>query len=91
MITQLAEILSAEVFYNSEGRLTFVPIIEVTSDGDKPVIFDFVDTNGDFKDDNFSLDMTSFINKIVVIGSNVNGHTVIAEAVNDDPASPLCY
>ena len=91
ILLQLAEILSAEIFYNAEGRLTLVPIVEVTSDGDKPVIFDFVDTYGDFQNDDFSLDMTSFVNKVVVIGSNVNGHTVMAEAVNDDPASPLCY
>ena len=91
ILTQLAEILSAEIFYNAEGRLTVVPIVEVTSDGDKPVMFDFIDTKGDFQNDNFSLDMTSFINKVVVIGANVNGHTVMAEAVNDDPASPLCY
>ena len=91
ILIQLAEILSAEIFYNAEGRLTLVPIVEVTSDGDKPVIFDFVDTKGDFQNDDFSIDMTSFINKVVVIGANVNGHTVMAEAVNDDPASPLCY
>lgn len=91
ILTQLAEILSAEIFYNAEGRLTIVPIVEVSNDGDKPVIFDFVDTDGDFQNDNFTMDMSTFINKVVVIGSNVNGHTVMAEAVNDDPASPLCY
>lgn len=91
ILKQLAEVLSAEIFYNAEGRLTLVPIVEVTSDGDKPVIFDFVDVDGDFQNDNFSMDMSSFVNKVVVIGSNVNGHTVMAEAVNDDPASPLCY
>ena len=91
ILTQLAEILSAEIFYNAEGRLTIIPIVEVTSDGDKPVIFDFVDTAGDFQNDNFTMDMSSFVNKVVVIGANVNGHTVMAEAVNDDPASPLCY
>lgn len=91
ILIQLADILSAEIFYNAEGRLTLVPIVEVTSDGDKPVIFDFVDTKGDFQNDDFSLDMTSFINKVVVIGANINGHTVMAEAVNDDPTSPLCY
>lgn len=91
ILIQLAEVLSAEIFYNAEGRLTLVPMTEVTSDGDKPVIFDFIDTNGDFQNDNFTMDMSSFVNKVVVIGANINGHTVIAEAVNDDPASPLCY
>lgn len=91
ILIQLAEVLSAEIFYNAEGRLTLVPMTEVTSDGDKPVIFDFIDTNGDFQNDNFTMDMSSFVNKVVVIGANINGHTVMAEAVNDDPASPLCY
>ena len=91
LLIQLAEILSAEIFYNAEGRLTFVPIVEVTSDGDKPVMFDFVDRNGDFQNDDFNFDMNSFVNQVVVIGANINGHTVMAEAVNDDPSSPLCY
>ena len=91
ILIQLAEVLSAEIFYNAEGRLTLVPIVEVTSDGDKPVLFDFIDKQGDFQNDDFTMDMSSFINKVVVIGANINGHTVMAEAVNDDPASPLCY
>lgn len=91
LFTQLAEILSAEIFYNAEGRLTLVPIVEVTADGDKPVLFDYVDSDGDFQNDNFDLDMSSFVNKVVVIGANINGHTVMAEAANNDPASPLSY
>lgn len=91
LIAQLAEILSAEYFYDSNGRLNFVPITEVTSDGDKPVIFDFVDVNGDFQDNNFSFSFNDFVNKVIVIGANINGHTVMAESVNDDPSSPLSY
>ena len=91
ILLQLAEILSAEIFYNAEGRLTLVPMLETTSDGDKPVVFNFIDTDGDFQNSAFSLNMNSFVNKVVVIGSNINGRTVMAEAVNDDPSSPLCY
>lgn len=91
ILTQLAEILSAEIFYNAEGRLTIVPIVEVTADGDKPVLYDYVASKGDFQNDDFDLDISSFVNKVVVIGSNVNGHTVMAEAVNDDASSPLSY
>ena len=91
LLTQLADILSAEIFYNSEGRLTLIPTTEVISDRDKPVLFDFVDVLGDFQNDNMTFEMNEFINKVVVIGSNVNGHTVTAEAINDNPSSPLCY
>lgn len=91
ILIQLAEILSAEIFYNAEGRLTLVPITEVTMDGDKPVLFDYYASKGDFQNDNFDLDISSFINKVVVIGANINGHTVMAQAVNDDASSPLSY
>ena len=91
ILTQLADVLSAEIFYNAEGRLTIIPKLEMIQDGDKPVVYDFVDYNGDFQDANLSLDMSQFINKIVVIGSNVNGRLIMATAVNDDPSSPLSY
>ena len=91
ILLQLAEVLSAEIFYNAQGRLTIVPIVEVTSDGDKPVLFDYIDKDGDFVNDDFSFNMNDFVNKIVVIGANINGHTVMAEAVNNDASSPLSY
>lgn len=91
VILKLAEMLSAEVFYNTEGSLTFVPKVEVTQDGDKPVIFNFYEDEGDFTNNDLSFDMSSIVNRVVVIGANVNGATCQAIAVNDDPASPLCY
>lgn len=91
IVLKLAEMLSAEAFYNTEGNLTLVPKVEVTQDGDKPVIFDFFEDEGDFQNNDLSFDMSSIINRVIVIGSNVNGSTCRATAVNDDPSSPLCY
>lgn len=91
LLSQLAEILSAEIFYNSNGNLTVVPTSEVIQDGDKPVIYNYSLQDCNFKNEDFSIGMTEFINQIVVIGANVNGHTCMAVAKNDDPASPLCY
>ena len=91
VMLKLAEQLSAEIFYNSEGNLTVVPKSEVTNDGDKPVLYNFVDTNGDFTNNSLSFSMSDVVNRIIVIGANVNGGTCQAVAVNDDPASPLCY
>lgn len=90
LLMQLAEILSAEIFYNAEGNLTLIPIVEVTKDSDKPSIFSYVDEEGDFQNTNFSFDMNAIVNKVHVIGANVNGHTCIASAENNDPASPIC-
>lgn len=91
ILLELATQLSAEIFYNSQGCLTLVPTNETSLDVDKPLLFDFADENGDFSGLDFSFDMSSIVNKIVVIGSSVKGQVVSATAVNDDAASPLCY
>ena len=91
VILKIAEMLSAEIFYNGEGQLTVIPKIEVMQDGDKPILYDFVDTEGDFTNDNMSFQMAEAYNRVVVVGANVNGATCQAIAVNDDPSSPLCY
>lgn len=91
VILKLAEMLSAEVFYNSDGNLTFVPKIEVTQDGDKPVVYNFFENEGDFQNNDLSFDMSSIVNRVVVIGANINGGTCQAIAVNDDSSSPICY
>lgn len=91
ILLELATQLSAEIFYNSQGCLTLVPTNETSLDVDKPLLFDFADENGDFSGLDFSFDMSSIVNKIVVIGSSIKGQVVSATAVNDDAASPLCY
>lgn len=91
ILLELATQLSAEIFYNSQGCLTLVPTNETSLDVDKPLLFDFAEENGDFSGLDFSFDMSSIVNKIVVIGSSVKGQVVSATAVNDDAASPLCY
>lgn len=91
VILKLADMLSAEVFYNTDGQLTLVPLVEVSNDGDKPVLYNFAANEGDFQDSDFSYDFSSVINRVIVIGANVNGASCDAIAVNDDPSSPLCY
>lgn len=91
LITQLAEILSAEVFYNQNGNLTFVPIVEVTQDGDKPTLFDYDEAEGNYSDVEFEFGFKDYVNQIYVVGANINGHTCRASKANDDPTSPLSY
>lgn len=89
MLTQLANMISAEMFYDSTGKLTISPIVELMNDGDKPILYDYEAGSGNLQNDDFSLDMNSFVNSVQVIGANVNGGTVSATAENTDPASPL--
>lgn len=91
IINDIATQLSAEVFYDTEGHLNFVPINYVTDDIDKPIIYQIYDYAGDFGSNNLSFDLNSIVNRVIVIGSSVNGEVCQATSVNDDPASPLCY
>ena len=91
IIIDIATQLNAEVFYDVEGNLTFVPINDVTGDEDKPVIYHFYDENGDIFNNNLSFDLSGAINRVIVIGSTVNSNVITATSVNDNVGSPLCY
>lgn len=91
IIMDIATQLNAEVFYDVEGNLTFVPINDVTGDEDKPVIYHFYDENGDIFNNNLSFDLSGAINRVIVIGSTVNSNVITATSVNDNVGSPLCY
>lgn len=91
IILDLATQLSAEVFYDVDGNLNFIPINEVTNDPDKQIIFQIYDFYGDFSSNSLNLNLTNVVNRVIVIGSNIDGNIVEAVAVNDNPSSPLCY
>ena len=87
-ITQIADILSAEVFYDGFGMLNFVPIADTTYDSNKPNLYDFSLKN--LQNEDFSFNVDSFINCIYVVGANVNGHTCYSIQKNENPLSPIC-
>lgn len=89
IILKLAEMLSAEVFYNVNGNLTLIPKQEVINDSDKPILFSFNADNGDLMTHNYSFSFEDIVNKVIVIGSNVNGSTCRAMAVNNSADSPI--
>ncbi len=91
IILSLATQISAEVFYDVEGHLTFSPINYVTNDVDKPIIYQLYDFDGDMLSNSMSFDLSDIINRVVVIGSNVDGKMVRAESINQNADSPLCY
>lgn len=90
VLLQLGEILSAEVFYDCAGHLNFVPYEEISSDSSKGALWHFNDTDGDYSSMSFNFDMNELVNHIVVVGANINGHVCRGEALNTNPASPIC-
>lgn len=91
ILLELGTQLSSEVFYNSQGNLTFVPTSETTSDGDKPLLCSVSAENGDYDSLSFDIDFSSVVNKVIVTGSSNSSAVYKATAVNDDPKSPLCW
>lgn len=91
ILLEIATQLSAEIYYNEQGSLVVIPATETMLDKNKPLLFNYKTSNGDIGDLSFSFDYNSIINRIIVIGTTSSGGTFTAEAVNDDPGSPLCY
>ena len=91
ILLELATQLSAEIFYNATGNLTLIPTNEASLDVDKPLIYDYNADKGDMSGLDFTYDMSSVINRVIIVGSSLTGGVVTATAVNDDPGSPLCY
>ena len=89
ILLDIATQLSAEIFYNSTGNLTIVPITNVVDDINKPIIFDFDTAKGDMTNLDLSFDLDSIVNRVIVIGSSSSGGVYQAIAVNEEPASPL--
>lgn len=91
ILLELGTQLSSEVFYNSQGNLTFVPTSETTSDSDKPLLCSVSAEKGDYDSLSFDIDFSSIVNKVIVTGSSNSSAVYKATAVNDDPKSPLCW
>ena len=89
LILDIATHLSAEVFYNSQGRLCFFPLNVVGDDNDKPVLYNYNTTKGELTNLDFSLDYSNVVNKIIIIGATINGGVIRAEAANENVFSPL--
>ena len=91
ILLELANQISAEIFYNAAGNLTIVPINEVTLDSAKPLIYEFKTANGDISQLDFAFNYNNIINRVIVVGNTSNGGVYKYIAVNDDTSSPLCY
>lgn len=87
LLLQIADILSAEIFYDVQGVLNIVPTTETIEDWSKPVIDDLTIEN--MANESFQFNVNDVVNCIYVVGANVNGHTCVAKAVNEDPESPI--
>lgn len=88
ILLELATQMSAEIFYNSVGQLTIMPLSETSLDDGKASSWDFDEGLGEIDSLSFSFNSSEVFNRVIVIGSTSNGSYHRAEASNDDPSSP---
>lgn len=87
IILKLAELMQCDVYYNENGNLTF-EINNTSITNTKPVIYHFDDNSIEyFADSSIEYNTNDIVNKVVVVGGNINGSIFDATAVNDSPSS----
>lgn len=91
IISSLCSQINAEYFYDVEGQLNIIPIEEAANDSNKVIIDNIAVEDGEISNNDLSFDFGSLVNRICVIGSTQDNEIFQAVAVNDNPASPLCY
>lgn len=85
ILNELALMLSANLFFNTEGQLVFQ---QDYNDGIKGSVFDFTTANAQYLGATNKYDYTKFYNSILVVGQNVNGVIYSAEVTNTNLMSP---
>lgn len=88
IILELAEMLSCEIAYNKGGYLEMISSDELSKIDEKPVMLHITDEDIELSGVSINIDYTKIINKVTVVGSNINGNIFDYTAVNDNPASP---
>lgn len=90
LILDLAMMLNAECFYNTDGNLCFISINDTTDDSNKSLIWTYDEDNNMCSVLNPNWEFAGVINEYHVIGDNINGELFSAKASNDNAGSPLC-
>lgn len=90
LLMDIATILNAEIFYNTMGNLTFIPIDEVSVDVDKPTLWDYDSAEADLHNYSITYDFENAINSVHVVGDEILNAISYAVAENNNPESPIC-
>ena len=85
ILTETAYVCGADIYYNSQGNLTFSKA--VNNYHYAPVQYDF--SENDIFSLNLSVDLAKIINQITVSGADENGRIYSYTAQNTNPVSPI--
>lgn len=82
LLKNVCESVSGDVFYNSMGNLTVVPLEDIIKDTSKPLVYSYRASDGNFSGDDLNLNYEEIVNRVIVVGGTINGHNCRAEALN---------
>lgn len=88
IITELAQMLSLDVYYNNEGNLTLSPGA-VTNDDleNRSVLWVYEDNHRQYTQPSLDIDFDNLVNSIIVKGAIENGYQYSGNVVNKSPKS----
>ena len=87
IITELAEMLSCDIYYDDFGFLTVEEGDYTLDVSDEEVIWDFDENDMEFLENSISVDFSKLYNVVTVIGANINGDLITYTAQNENPKS----
>lgn len=88
LLQKLGEVISCDIYYNSAGVLTVEPYDLILNPKTKQILWRYANSQTEYWNLNFDFDYSKVVNKVTVVGSNVNGHICRATVENSNPASP---
>ncbi len=89
MILDLAIMLNAECFYNTDGNLCFINVDDTTNDVNKPLLWSYNSSNNMCSLINPKWDFENVVNEVHIVGANINDEIYSAMSKNTNPYSPL--
>lgn len=85
---EVANIISCDIFYNEEGYLTLQAADDLLQISKKPVLWAICGDGVECMPPSLSVEFSRIINKVCVVGANINGAIVKHVATNTNPKSP---
>ena len=89
ILTDLADMISCDIYYGVEGNLVVRSGIKDISQVNKPTLWTYSDKELEYISNTTTYDFAKVKNKVTVVGSNVNGEQIFSQtATNTNPQSP---
>lgn len=89
ILTDLADMISCDIYYGVEGNLVVRSGIKDISQVNKPTLWTYSDKELEYISNTTTYDFAKVKNRVTVVGSNVNGESIFSQtATNTNPQSP---